>query len=342
MIRQTAPAARIMAVVKANAYGHDAVTIAHTLAEADAFAVARLEEGLLLRDAGIRQPVVVLQGFVEAQELALMDRSDLQPVIHDHFQVDILEKNPTAHPLRVWLKLDTGMHRLGVAPKEFGEIKRRLEACPSVMQPPAVMTHLSSADDRHNLTTEKQMETFHEKAPDDPARSVANSAGILGWRSSHTEWIRPGLALYGVSPFPDIEAESLGLKPVMTLKTRLIAVKHLQKGDRVGYGGDYVCDKAVKMGIAAIGYGDGYPRQLPSGAPVLVEGHRCSLMGRVSMDMIAIDVSDVLEASPGSEVTLWGQGLPVEEIARWAETIPYTLLCGIARRVHLMHFTAQA
>ncbi|MEY2700739.1 MAG: alanine racemase [Pseudomonadota bacterium] len=337
LIRLAAPQSRIMAVIKANAYGHDAVTMAHALAGSgvDAFAVARLEEGLILRDAGIGLPVVVLQGFVEAHELHLMVRSGLEPVIHDVFQVDILEQQVLAGPVRVWLKLDTGMHRLGIEPEVFEQIRQRLASCVSVVQPSAVMTHLASADDMDNLATHQQLEAFHQRVSSHPARSVANSAGILGWHAAHTEWVRPGLALYGVSPFPHMSAESLGLRPVMTLRTRLIAVKQLQAGDRVGYGGDYVCREPVLMGIAAIGYGDGYPRQLPSGAPVLVSGQRCTLMGRVSMDMIAVNVTGLIDVRPGAVVTLWGDGLPVEEVARWADTIPYTLLCGIARRVQM-------
>ena len=333
-LRERAPRAKIMAVIKANAYGHGAIAVARALAGADAFAVARVDEGVALREAGIRQRIAVLQGFICGEELELHSRYDLEPIIHSPAQVDRLETAVLARPVAVWLKLDSGMHRLGLDAEEFADCHRRLGLCQAARQPPSLITHLANADLLADPATFRQLDLFRGQAANLPGeRSIANSAGLLAWENALAEWVRPGIALYGASPFPRRTGQEEGLKPVMTLRTRLIAIKPLKAGDAVGYGGDWVCRHATRMGVAAIGYGDGYPRHARSGTPVLVRGRRVPLIGRVSMDMITVDLGECREAEVGDEVTLWGEGLPVEEVARHADTIPYVLLCNVTPRV---------
>lgn len=333
-IRVRVAEARVLAVIKADAYGHGLLRIARALDSVEGFAVARLDEALSLRQAGLRQRIVVLQGFVESGELESMSRHALEPVIHSGFQVEMLERVEGFDSLPVWMKLDTGMHRLGFLPEEFEPFHRRLGQCPCVQQPVHLMTHLSSADDCDSPATPQQLNTFRSSLEGvSGERSMANSAAILAWNQAHSRWIRPGIVLYGVSPFTDRTGSMEGLKPVMTFHTRLIAVKSLKPGARVGYGGDWVCTRPTRMGIAAVGYGDGYPRHAVSGTPVLVSGQRVPLIGRVSMDMINLDLTDCPDAVAGDPVMLWGEELPVEEVARHANTIPYALLCGITQRV---------
>ena len=311
-IRSVVPAAKVMAVIKANAYGHGAVRIAKALAEADAFAVARLDEGLVLRDAGIRQRIAVLQGFVTAEEMKLHAAHHLEPVIHSPWQVELLERAQLKEPLAVWAKLDTGMHRLGMLAAEFPACFCRLQACTSVRQPVPVMTHLANADMLQDPLTDRQLARFREVLGEAAVESsIANSAGLLAWEDARLEWVRPGIALYGVSPFPYRSGGDDGLKPVMTFRTRLIAIKHLPAGAAVGYGGDWVCPHQTRMGVAAVGYGDGYPRHAQPGTPILLRGKRVPLIGRVSMDMITLDLTDCPEAQVEDEVVLWGVGLPV-------------------------------
>lgn len=337
-VRARAPRSKIMAVIKANAYGHGLIRFARTLQDADGFAVARVEEGVALRDAGIRQRIVVLQGYARREELELHARHDLEPVVHSVLQTELLEAAaPLAKPVAVWLKMDTGMHRLGLNAVEFGFCYQRLSRCGSVKQPMALMTHLANADVLSDPVTGHQLESFRSMADSLPGeRSVANSAGLFAWENARADWVRPGIALYGASPFPHRTAREDGLRPVMTLRTRLIAIKQLQTGDSVGYGGDWICPHPTRLGVAAIGYGDGYPRHARSGTPVLVRERRVPLIGRVSMDMITLDLTDCPEAEVGDSVTLWGEGLPVEEIARHASTIPYALLCGVMPRVKMI------
>lgn len=338
-VRERASGAKIMAVIKANAYGHGLLRVARTLVDAgvDAFAVARVDEGVVLRQSGIGQRIAVLQGFICPEELDLHARFELEPVIHSVLQVDLLERARLDRPVAAWLKLDTGMHRLGLSPEEYAECCSRLRSCAALRQPPALMTHLANADVPSDPVTGRQLDLFYEAVAASPGeRSIANSAGLLAWTRAHSDWIRPGLVLYGASPFPERTGLDEGLMPVMTLRTRLIAIKPVRAGESVGYGGDWVCPHATRLGIAAIGYGDGYPRHAVSGTPVLVRGQRVPLIGRVSMDMIALDLSELGEVKVGDPVTLWGEGLPVEEVARHAGTIPYVLLCNVTPRVKLI------
>ncbi|MGR9046231.1 MAG: alanine racemase [Gammaproteobacteria bacterium] len=337
IVRRYAPQAKVMAVIKANAYGHGMVRIAEKLGGADGFAVARVDEGIKLRKAGIQQRIAVLEGFTCAEELTELMHYELDVLVHSYGQLETLENRRERDRIAIWLKIDTGMNRLGFSTNEFSEVYRRLSACRVIQQPIGLMTHLANADDKNDPMTLKQIRLFNETvAGCTGPRSIANSAGILGWPQSLAEWVRPGVMLYGISPFPDSTGERLELKPVMGLHSRLIAVKPIKQGDTVGYGGSWVCEHSTLMGVAAIGYGDGYPRQARVGTPVLVNGRRVPLIGRVSMDMITVDLASQPDAKPGDPVTLWGDGLAVEEVAACAGTIPYTLLCGITQRVQIV------
>ena len=334
--RAAAPRSKIMAVVKANGYGHGLVAVAEALADADGYAVARLEEALELRQAGIRKPVILLEGFMDREELEAADCQHLELALHTLRQLEELEAACLEHPLRVWVKLDTGMHRLGFAPQRLDEVARRLQALSFVQQPLGYLSHLACADERTNPASERQRQLFEATLGGRPgARSLANSAGLLGWPATHYDWVRPGIMLYGVSPFTDTLGPELGLQPVMTLETRLIGISELRKGDAVGYGGSWICPEDMRVGVAAIGYGDGYPRHAASGTPVLVGGRRAPLIGRVSMDMITLDLRGHDAVREGDRVVLWGDGLPVEEVAAAADTIGYELLTGITGRVQL-------
>lgn len=336
-VRQCAPNSRVIAVIKANGYGHGQVRIARALGEADALAVACIEEALSLREAGIDKPILLLEGVFEAAELPLCSRWNLAIAVHDSDQVEMLEQAHLERPLTVWLKIDTGMHRLGIAPEQALTIWERLRSCPAV-RTIHLMSHLARADERDVDFTGRQLQVFEEICRVLPGeRSLANSAAVLAWPQTHFDWVRPGLMLYGASPFADTLAEREGLQPVMTLTTRLISVRRLQPGESVGYGGTWVCPEEMDVGVAAIGYADGYPRHAPSGTPVLVNGRRAGLAGRVSMDMIGLDLRGHPQAKVGDPVVLWGQGLPIDIIAQAVGTIPYTLLCGVTSRVHFQY-----
>ncbi len=333
-IRAKAPGSRIMAVVKANAYGHGLVPTALALPEADAFAVARLEEGVALRDAGIRQQIVLLEGVFGAEQLAEAARHHFEIVVHDRLQVSLLERCDGGHRFVVWLKVDTGMNRLGFRTEEFAAVLARVRA---LKTPPAevrLMTHLARADERDCPMTREQLERFDSLTHGlGLARSIGNSAGILGPYGACGEWIRPGLALYGISPFPQDSSAAFGLIPVMTLASTVISVRRVPRGETVGYGGAWTAPRDSRVAIVAGGYGDGLLRSLPTGAPVLVNGRRAPLVGRVAMDMIAVDVSELPEVEVGTRCVLWGRGLEVRELAGHAGTVAYELLCGVRARV---------
>lgn len=336
-VQQHAPAAKIMAVIKANGYGHGLLRIAEALPNADAFAVARVDEGIRLRKAGLKNRIAVLEGFTCAEELEELLHYQLDSIVHCLTQVEIFESRKGPGQIAIWLKLDTGMNRLGFKPKEFNDVYQRLKQCSLIQQPISLMTHLANADDKNDEITLKQINLFNKSVAAYPGQhSIANSAGILGWKQALTDWVRPGVMLYGISPFPDSTGEQLGLRPIMGLHSRLIAVKTIEKGDTVGYGCSWICENPTTLGVVAIGYGDGYPRNARVGTPVLVNGMRAPLVGRVSMDMITVDLAAQPDAKPGDAVTLWGEGLAVEEIAQCADTIPYTLVCGITQRVQIV------
>ncbi|MGZ8152469.1 MAG: alanine racemase [Methylovulum sp.] len=336
-VRRYAPGAKVMAVIKANGYGHGLLRIAEALQDADAFAVARVDEGVRLRRAGLKNRIAVLEGFTCAEELDELLHYQLDALVHSYTQLEVFEARAKQAQISVWLKLDTGMNRLGFKAKEFAAVYQRLSRCSIIKQPINLVTHFANADDKQDAMTPRQIRLFNDTVADYPGqRSIANSAGILGWQDALTDWVRPGVMLYGISPFPDSTGAQWGLKPIMGLYSRLIAVKPVDAGDTVGYGASWVCPQPTTLGVVAIGYGDGYPRYAKHGTPVLVNGLRAPLIGRVSMDMITVDLGAQPNAKPGDAVTLWGDGLPVEEIAHWAETIPYTLVCGITPRVQIV------
>jgi alanine racemase len=330
VVRRLAPRSRVMAIIKANAYGHGLVQAAKALQDADAFGVARLEEGLALRAANIQTPIVLLEGVFSAAELALAARESLQLVVHSFEQLELLEHAANTARFETWLKVDTGMNRLGFRLEEFASAWRRLQALRPMQA--RLMTHLASAEIRDGAVTADQLAKFASIEVGKVERSIANSAGLIVSDAARADWVRPGLMLYGVSPLPDTSAGDLGLRPAMTLSTQLIAIRRVPAGETVGYNGIWRADRESVIGIAAIGYGDGYPRNLRSGTPVLVGERETQVVGRVSMDMTAIDVSG-LSASVGDRVTLWGMGLAVDRVAPFAGTIAYELLCGVSQRV---------
>jgi len=333
--REAAPQSRIMAVIKADAYGHGMLQAARALAEADAFAVARVEEGIALRKAGVAGRVVVLSGPGSPVELPLAIAAELEPVLHHEHQIAMVESGlrGTARGLRCWVKVDSGMHRLGFPPDATAGVLARLRAVQGAV-PAGLMTHLANADDLADSKTLEQVQAFGAAAAfAGLPTSMANSAGVLGWPATHGDWVRPGIMLYGASPFIDGDARGDGLQVVMTLRTRLIAVNRLRKGDAIGYGGTWRCPEDMPVGVAAVGYGDGYPRHAPSGTPILVKGRRAVLVGRVSMDTCVVDLRTVPGARVGDTVELWGEGLPVDEVAAAAGTISYELFCRLTPRV---------
>lgn len=333
-IRSRAPGSRVMAVVKANAYGHGLVPTALALADADAFAVARLEEAVALRDNGLKRRIVLLEGVFNAAQLAQAAQLELDLVVHQPLQIELLEAFRGPRPLPLWLKVDTGMNRLGFRPQEFRAAWERLRSLRPAPVQLRVLTHLACADEADGSYTAEQLARLQPLVAGlEVELSIANSAGILAQPSTHAAWVRPGLALYGVSPFAGRRGAQLGLRPAMTLESTVIAVREVAPGERVGYGGVWRAARPSRLAIIAAGYGDGLPRSIPSGAPVLIGGYRAPVAGRVSMDMIAADITDLPPVTVGERVELWGTHLAVEELAAAAGTIPYELLCGVSQRV---------
>jgi len=339
VVRRLAPQSRVMAAVKADAYGHGAVPVARALEDAgvDALAVACLEEAMELRQAHIGTPIALLEGVISHEEAALAVYERLQVVVHDHWQLALLEALPDSAQLSLWFKLDSGMHRLGFPLEDVPRLVAVMQRHPN-WRLRGWVTHLACADEPDSDFTPQQIARF-EKALDGVAgaRSIANSAGIIAWPQARADWVRPGLALYGCSPMPDVTAKELGLKPAMTLESRLIAVREYAAGESIGYGRRYVCPERMSVGVVAIGYADGMHRAFANGTPVIVRGQRVPLAGRVSMDMITVDLRGVPEAQVGDPVQLWGRDLPAEEVAGYAGTLAYELFCGLTQRVHFRH-----
>lgn len=332
-VRELAPGSRVLAMVKANAYGHGLVPVAKALNQADGLGVASIDEGIALRDAGIKLPIFLMEGLFSAEELTLAALHQFTLVVHHQDQVLMLESARLQKPLSVWMKINTGMNRLGFTPEEFQCRYAQLQACKNVMKPIGIMTHFAEADNLSSEATADQVTCFNSAIQGQAAPlSLSNSAGILGWPSIKADWVRPGLMLYGASPFSGETGLDRNLKPVMSFTSTLIAVHALKRGQKVGYGGTWTAHEATRIGIVAAGYGDGYPQQARSGTPVLVNGHACALVGRVSMDMLAVDLKGYLGAAVGDSVILWGQGLPVETIASQCRTSAYELLTSMTPR----------
>ncbi|WP_312074117.1 alanine racemase [Atlantibacter sp.] len=334
-LRELAPDSRMVAVVKANAYGHGLLETARTLTDADAFGVARLEEALRLREGGITQPVLLLEGFFDADDLPSISREGFHTVVHNEAQLSALEQATLEKPVTVWMKLDTGMHRLGVLPEHADAFYERLSACKNVRQPVNIVSHFARADEPDCGATEKQLALFNHFTDGKPGqRSIAASGGILLWPQSHFEWVRPGIILYGVSPLDTRPwGEDFGFKPVMTLTSSLIAVREHKAGEPVGYGGTWVSERDTRLGVIALGYGDGYPRSAPSGTPVRVNGREVPIVGRVAMDMICVDLGPDAQDKMGDSVVMWGDGLPVERIAEMTGVSAYELITRLTPRM---------
>lgn len=337
-VKQLAPSSRVLAMVKSNGYGHGIIRVATGLQDqADAFGVACIEEGILLREAGIKNPIVLMEGLFESSELHLAVQHDFTLVVHHLEQVEMLEKHATTQPISVWLKIDTGMHRLGFHPNNALSAFTRLQHVMAVKKTIGLMTHFAESDSQEHAHTRKQIELFETSIHGlTGPRSLANSAGIIAWPSSHNDWVRPGIMLYGVSPFKGHRGVEHHLQPVMSLRSQLIAIHQITKGERIGYGGTWVAPENMLLGVVAIGYGDGYPWRAQSGIPVLVNNRPCPLVGRVAMDMLTVDLRTQPESKVGDPVLLWGPGLPVEVIAEQSGTSPYELLTRITQRVHVV------
>lgn len=338
VVKQLAPNTKVMAVVKADAYGHGIVQVASALSAADAIAVACMDEAIKLREAGIDSPIILLEGFFSEAELRQTIEFDLQTVIHQQSQLQALEtaqnsNHKSNHKVIAWLKLDSGMNRLGFTENEFVDAYQRLSKCEGVERV-NLMSHLACADDIANPFNQQQIASFNSLSKGlTGERTLANSAGVVAWPESHMDWIRPGIVLYGCSPMIGFNGLAHKLKPAMTLQSQLFAIRHLKPGDKVGYGATWSATQETRIGVIAIGYGDGYPRHAKEGTPVLIAGKKYPLVGKVSMDMLTVDLGLEDDLALGSEAVLWGKGLPVETVAQFADTIPYTLLCGVTSRV---------
>lgn len=336
VVRRNAPQSRVMAVVKANGYGHGLLRVAEALRLADGFAVLNIGEASVLRDAGFKQPILLLEGFFDVSELSAIANLRLDIVVHSAWQIEALATISVATKIGVFLKLNSGMNRLGFRPAEFGTALDRLRSNAAVRQI-TLMTHFATADEDAGIGS--QMAKFNSVVGSlELPRTLANSAAILRCPESHADWVRPGIMLYGCSPFSGQSAAVSGLKPVMTLASEIIAVQELAVGDKLGYGATFVADHPMRIGVVACGYADGYPRHAPTGTPILVEGQRSCTLGRVSMDMLFADLTEIPGGGVGSVVTLWGESLPVEEVAQAAGTISYELLCALASRVPISDF----
>ena len=332
--KRHAGGARIWAVVKANAYGHGLLRVVTALEDADGFALLELDTAVKLRDSGISRPLLLIEGFFGADELEVFSSRGLTAVVHDAAQLRMLETSRLTRPIDVYLKINTGMNRLGFSSGDAPFALGRLRACPSAGSI-TVMTHFADADGPGGVA--EPLQRLEAIGIGDLPRSLANSAALLRYPETRADWVRPGIMLYGCSPFPDETAEAIGLKPAMTLKSRLVAVRTLRPGDRVGYGGTFTAGAPMRIGIVACGYADGYPRHAPGfddrNTPILVAGRRTRTLGRVSMDTLCADLSSIPEASVGTEVTLWGEGLSADEVAAASGTVSYELLCALAARV---------
>ena len=331
VVRHCAPQSRVLAVLKANGYGHGLLASANGLQAADGFAVLGIDEAVALREAGYRQTILLLEGVFQADELPLASHLQLSLVVHCAEQLLMLEAARDLAPVEVFLKINTGMNRLGVPPGRFWSFYDRLRACKTVSRL-NLMTHFATADEVAGVS--EQLERFECLTGEINApRSLANSAAILRHPHTHADWVRPGIMLYGASPFAGETAAQLGLQPAMTLNSAIIGVQALQPGDAVGYGRKFIAERSTRIGVVACGYADGYPRHAPTGTPVAVAGKLTRTLGRVSMDMLFADLTDIPEADVGSPVELWGTQVPVDAVAAAADTIGYELLCAVTRRV---------
>jgi alanine racemase len=336
VVRRCAPQSRVWAVVKANAYGHSLMRAVRALGNSDGYALLDIAEALRLREAGVTKPILLLEGCFQDEDIAAAARHDLTVVAYHEGQLQMLERAAAAKPLSVYLKLNSGMNRLGFPLSETARIFARLRDSKAVARV-TLMSHFADADGPSGIRW--QLDALNGACKDlEAPRSLANSATILRHPGAHADWVRPGIMLYGCSPFADQSAADLGLKPVMTLESEIIGVQQLNKGDTVGYGRTFTATQPMRIGVVACGYADGFPRHAPSGTPVLVGGRRTATVGRVSMDMLCVGLDGLPEAGIGSAVTLWGEGLSADEVAAACGTVSYELLCALAARVPQVEF----
>ncbi len=327
-VKQLAPHSKIMSVVKANGYGHGLINVARGLNESDGFAVLTLNEAIDLREHGFEQDILLLEGAFEAYEISIAAKMNFNLVVHNLHQLQMIEKLKLNRPLDIHFKINTGMNRLGFNPQEAKEILKTLQN-KSHFKSITLMTHFATADEPRGV--DWQLSVFDDIAkPFNFSRSVANSASIVNFKKTHLDWVRPGIMLYGASPIMGHKSSTLNIKPVMQLKSKIIAIQNLSKNDSVGYGESFKAKKDMRIAVVACGYADGYPRHAPTGTPVYVEGKKTSTVGRVSMDMLYIDITDIPHASISSDVELWGEHVPVDDVAEKSGTVGYELLCAIS------------
>jgi len=332
VIKQYVPNSKIMAVIKADAYGHGVVDIAKALTNCEALGVTCLTEALDLRQAGIRNRIIIMQSFYVPEELPDIFAQDLEVMVHNFTQIDQLQKS-SCGPIKIWPKINTGMNRFGFKPHDYQKLMQSLASMQEI-KIMGLMTHLSSSSELDNLKTERQIELFEKTTSSFIGdKSVANSAAIMTLPGAHTEFVRPGAMLYGMAPFPNTVGAQYNLQPVMRFKTKIIAIQQLRAGDKVGYGETYTCPKDMSIGVLAVGYGDGYPREAPNGTPIYVRGKKVPLVAKVTMDTVSIDLSSIPEADVGDDAILWGPELPIEEVATYMHVNPRALTTGIAVRV---------
>ena len=331
VVRRAAPRSRVFAVIKANAYGHGVTRAARAFEAADGIALLEIEAAVRLREGGYAKRLALLEGLFQSSEVAVAARHDLAVVVHNHEQLRMLDAAPAGARLDVMLKINTGMNRLGFTPPDALAARELLKKHRAVKQL-TLMTHFATADDARGVAW--QIQVFEQIAAGQQLeRSIANSAAILHFPDTHADWVRPGIMLYGCTPFADVTAQELGLRPAMTLASEIISVQDLRGGDRIGYAGTFEATQTMRIGTVACGYADGYPRHAPTGTPVLVDGIRTRTLGRVSMDMLCVDLTPVPAARVGTAVELWGGALPADEVAAAAGTVSYELICALAPRV---------
>lgn len=333
-VKTYAPHSKVLVMLKANAYGHGSIVCAQALPEADAFGVARIDEAIALRQADITQPIVLMGGVATLEELDIAHNYNLDFIVHHPDQINLLTQYKTDHQFSVWMKIDTGLKRLGFEPEQAPAVYQLLKQHPRVKQPFKVMSHFIAPEKLEQTFTKEQFALFETITADWPEeKSLAKSAAVMTAPQTHLDWVRPGIMLYGISPFIDKKGADLGLQPVMSMKSQIIRINHCKQGDNLGYGGTWRCSQAMPIGIVAAGYADGYPRHIQDNAPVIVNGKRCAVVGRVAMDLMMIDLSEAPDSKPGDTVLLWGGELPVEQVALAAGTIPYTLTTAVSSRV---------
>jgi alanine racemase len=328
---------QLIAVVKADAYGHGAIQVAKALPNADAFAVAAVGEAVSLRESGITQKILIMGGFISQAELQTCIDLQLDPIIHQQFHIDCLRDNPSLNQIQVWMKVDSGMGRLGFSANSVNNAIEQLKKISTLGQL-RMMSHFASADEVDNDQTEAQMKTINNLKLDEYEWGISNSAGIIGWPQLHKTWVRSGIAMYGANPMSNRKQVPLNLRPAMTMTTSVLSVNPHNKGDVIGYAGSYTCPEDMTIAVIAAGYADGYPRLKTKSSQINIQGQLCNIVGRVSMDMITVDISALKGVKVGDEVCLFGVNPEAEDIADDSLTIAYEIFCNVgahAKRVYI-------